>query len=286
VISKKIYPYVLTVPALVAAAILVLYPLGYLCFLSLHSWKGGRAIFVGLTNFVSMLPDEDFWKSLRITAMFLVGAVSVEFILGLVMALLVSRITKHLVTLFRLLILLPWVIPPVVGAMVFRMLFDPLWGAVNYVLSWVGIESIGWTIDPTIALGAIMIADVWRWTSFMFLLLTAGIQSLPIEVFEASTMDGASSLQRFRHITIPMLRNVIIVAFMFRLIDAFQSFDIIYMITRGGPGTSTTTLNNYTFQTAFQRSVLGYGSSLAVIMLIIVLVIVGIIARLGRIAEI
>ena len=245
--------------------------LGY----SLSDWSliGYKPSFVGLSNFISLFTeDPQLWRALYVNVFFSVVAVSAEFGLGFGLALLMDREFPGR-GLFRSLLILPMVMTPVVVGLTWRVLFSPTFGMINYFTSLLGIAPRAWVADAATALGAVIVVDIWQWTPFMFLMLTAGLQSLPQEPFEAAHVDGATKWQRFRYLVLPMLSPVIVIALLLRFIESFKTFDIIYMLTRGGPGTATQNLNIYTYYVGFDWLRPGYASAMAVVMLVLVIAI-------------
>ncbi len=272
---------VILAPTIIALILLTAFPTVSLVYYSLCKWSMDSYVphFVGLNNFRQLLSrDPLFWHSLQISALFITGAVGLEFLLGFAIALLFSRPLK-LVGLLRSLLILPMVMTPVVVGLTWRILYNPSFGLINYFTGLLGFPPLAWVDRASTALPALIVADVWQWTPFMFLMITAGLQSLPTEPFEAARVDGASSWQILRHLTVPMLRQVILVAILLRTIDAVKTFDIIYMLTRGGPGTATQTMNIYTFYLAFEWLKPGYAAAMALVMLILVTVLGHILSR-------
>lgn len=288
--KRKNAGYLFIIPALVGTFFLIIFPLVYTISMGFKRWDWGgsaEAGFIGFANYISILTNDPlFTESLIISLVYVLVAVSIEFILGFGIALLINSISEHLVGFFRTMMVFPWAIPPIIAALAFRVIYHPTFGILNYWLSLIGIQGSDWTMSPSTALLAIIVADIWRWTPFVFLILTAGLQSMPIEPLQAARIDGASPFQVFIYLTIPMLKGVIIISLLLRSIDAFQAFDMIYMITKGGPGTTTQTLNMYTFLRSFEWAHLGYGSALAVIMMVIVFAGVILVERLTRLIQI
>ena len=274
-------------PALVIMVALTAYPIISLVYYSLHKWSltNYQPGWNGLGNFERLLfRDPGFWHSLKISILFSVGAVSLEFLLGLAIAMLFNRPIK-LLGLLRSLFILPMVMTPVVTGLVWRVLYSPTFGLINYFTGLLGFAPRAWVDKASTALPALIVADVWQWTPFMFLMITAGLQSLPTEPFEAAKVDGASRWQTFRFLTIPMLRPVLLVALLLRTIESFKTFDIIFMLTRGGPGTATQTMNLYNFYLAFEWLKPGYASALALLALIIIIVLGFFMSRLAGLDE-
>lgn len=258
-------------PALLVLTALTLFPIGYVIYLSLTNLGVNTpdGAFIGLDNYTAIFSDPAFGDSVRVTGLFTGGAVATELVLGFGIALLLNKGLRGL-GLVRTLMLLPMVMTPVIVALSWRMLFSPTYGLFDYLLSVIGLAQPDWLGDSRVALLSVIAVDVWQWTPFMFLMLTAGLHSLPSEPFEAARVDGAGRLAMFRFLTLPMMRNIIIIAVIFRAIDAFDTFDIIWVLTNGGPGTTTQTLTIYSYLQSFRWFNFGYGAALSVLMLITV----------------
>ncbi|HEY8283466.1 MAG TPA: sugar ABC transporter permease [Chloroflexota bacterium] len=271
--SEHALPVFMLVPAVLVLAALTLFPIGYVLYLSLTDLgvNSPDGALVGLDNYRLIQSDPAFWESLRVTGAFTLAAVGVEFLLGFAIAILLNRRLRGL-GLVRTLLLLPMVMTPVIVGITWRMLYSPTYGLVDYFLGRLGFGQPDWLGDSRLALWSVVTVDVWQWTPFMFLLLTAGLHSLPSEPYEAARVDGAGRLATFRLLTLPLLRNVIIVALIFRAIDAFDTFDIIWVLTNGGPGASTQTLTIYSYFQTFRWLNYGYGAALSIIMLLLVAV--------------
>ena len=281
---QKNFPYLTLSPAIIILLMLTLFPVIYSVVLSFNelSIEVSQPTFIGFRNYIQMLTDDkDFWNGLRLTITYTFLAVSIEFILGFIIASLLNQKIRF-IKVFRLFLILPLVITPVVAGLTWRILYSPSFGLINYFLSLLNIGPKSWLSQPQTALFAVVFVDVWQWTPFMFLMLYAGLQSLPNEPYEAAFVDGASSIQILRHITLPLLKNIIVLAMIFRTIDAFLSFDIIFILTKGGPGTATQTLNMYSFYTGFNWFNLGYTAAISTIMLVILVFIVWLITRIAR----
>ena len=225
-------------PGLLFLFAIDLVPLVYSAWLSLYDWwlLRPRSIpFVGLGNYARLATDPELRRAVVVTGLFTAGSVAVEFLAGLGLALLFSQPFRFLRPL-RVLLLLPLFVVPVVGATMWRIIFHPDIGPLNYYLNLVGLGRPAWLGDPTLALVSITLVDAWRTIPFMFLVMYAGIEVLPAELFEAASVDGASRWQAFRHITVPLLAYIMLVAVLIRGMDAFRELDIIYVLTGGGPG--------------------------------------------------
>ena len=273
---------ILVAPTAIILGLFTLFPIGYLIWVSLHSVQGPRMHFVGLDNYALIATDPTFWDSVRTTVVYVVVTTGLELVLGFGLAIVLSGRLRGL-GLVRTLLIIPMAMTPVVVGLTWRLLFTPPFGLVNYGASVIGVSLPPMLTDPVLAFVAVVIVDVWQWTPFMMLLVLAGLQSLPSEPFEAASVDGASRLQTLRFLTIPMLKGIVLVALIFRGIDAFDTFDTIYVLTRGGPGTVTQTLTMFDFFQAFRWFHFGYAAAVAVLMLgLLWLVSFGAVWSIGR----
>lgn len=284
---RRIEPALFIAPAFIVIAIILVYPLGYSFWLSFHEWtlRGFRQSvpWVGLRNYINLFSNPEFLNSLRITFTFVLVAVGIEFILGMGLALLLNHDLKGK-GIIRSIILLPMMCTNVVIGLTWRLLFNYEFGLVNYYLTRLGLTPVEWLSKPSVALPAVIIVDVWNTTSFVALLLLAGLQALPEEPFEAARIDGASSRQIFFYLTLPLLRQTILVALLWRFIDTFRIFDVVYLLTAGGPARATETVSIYVYRYGFQAFNLGFASAASYIMIVVMLIIAAILARLiGRI---
>jgi multiple sugar transport system permease protein len=259
-------------PAAVLLLAVVVYPVATLLWTSLHEmnlaqpWLGEP--FVGLDNFSRALSDATFWQTTLNTVLFIVITVPGAIVMGLGLALLANRPFKVKWPV-RLGLLLPWALPLVFAGLIFRWFFEYDRGLVNQALGAVGIAPVSWLSQTVPAFFAICLAIIWKSSSFVALVLLAGLQAIPKSYYEAAEVDGATAWQRFRNITLPMLVPALVVAFIFRTITAIQTFDIPYAMTGGGPGTSTATLAMTIHKTTIDFLDFGYGSALAVLMFVV-----------------
>lgn len=214
--------------------------------------------FVGLANYRFLLSDPRFWSALKNTLLFTAASVSLELAIGLGIALLLQRGSR--LGPVRAVVLIPWVIPTVVTAKMWEWIYHPGFGLLNYLLE----TDINWLGDPRWAMPAAIVADVWKTAPFAVILFVAGLQAIPRDLYLAARVDGASGLQIFRSITLPLLKPVILIVLLFRTLDAFRVFDTIYVLTGGGPANTTETLSIYAYKVLFQILEFGYGSALAV----------------------
>jgi ABC-type sugar transport system permease subunit len=260
----------LVLPAVGAILLVALFPLLWTAWESVHlhnlqmPWLGRP--FVGLANYIEALRDPRFWGSLGHTAFFAVTSVGLELVLGLWLALAMNRAFRGR-GLVRAAILIPWAIPTVVSALLWRFLFEGQSGVVNAALVHLGVlrAPLVWFIEASTAWVPVILSDVWKTTPFVALLLLAGLQNIDASLYEAARIDGASAWRQFRFVTLPLLRPAILVALIFRTLDAFRVFDLIYALTGGGPGSSTEPIALYTFNALLQNLRFGYGSALSVI---------------------
>jgi multiple sugar transport system permease protein len=271
-LSEATFGALLLLPAALLLALVVVVPIGRLVWLSLHSlrlsepWAGQP--FVGLLNYQDVLADPRFWDALANTTIITGITVPGALLVGLGLALL-ANLPYSWRWPVRLSLLLPWALPLVFSGLIFAWFFDSSYGVVNDLLLRLGIEGPFWLTTPGYATAAICIAVIWKTSSFMALILLAGLQTIPHGLYEAARVDGAGPWQRFRRITLPLLRPAIMVALIFRTITAIQTFDIPYAMTRGGPGGTTETLAMYIHTTTLDFLDFGYGAALAVVMFVI-----------------
>ena len=262
-----------TVPALLVITLIVAFPILYNIVMSLHSWfvaSGKDPSWVGLENYLHFLSDERFWNSMRVTAFFSLGALTLQTILGTSLALFLNRsfLGKNIV---KLIFLFPIAATPVAVSLIWGMMYNYDLGIINYFLQSIGLKPLLWLASPESVLAALIITDTWQWTPLILLIVLASLESLPIDPFESARVDGANILQIIWHITLPMVRPAIVVAVMIRSIDAIKTFDLIYVMTQGGPDIASENLNLFVFQMGFSYFRMGAASSLAIILFTLVL---------------
>ena len=265
--KNKSVPFFFLVPALLILAGVTVYPLFYVAWLSLHRKQliFGIMDFIGLENYIHLLGDGRFWNAFGNTAYFTAVSVSIELVLGMAIAILLNRSFPGK-GLMRSIVLIPWAIPTVVSAKIWEWLYNPELGLLNYILG----LNINWLGKPLWALNAAILMDIWKTTPFVVLLLLAGLQSLPRDLYLAARVDGASAWTTFRLITLPLLKPVILIVLIFRTLDAFRVFDSIYVLTGGGPANTTETLSIYSYKVLFQTLQFGYGSTISLTVFIFV----------------
>ncbi len=272
-------------PALLLFAALTLLPVLLLAALSVShvEWGGGQAIwsYVGSRNFAALGRDVLLRASVRNTLIFAAAAVTLQMALGLLLALLVSEAVRGR-TLYRLVFLLPLLLPGIVIGAIWSLMYNIDFGIINLALGSVGLAPQDWLGRRSLALGSVVVVDVWHWTPFCFLILLAGLEALPRDVYEAARIDGAGAWSTFRHVTLPLLAPTIGITFVFRLILAFKVFDEVYLLTGGGPGTSTEVLSFTIYRRFFTEDRAGYGAAMslaAFALLAVLLAAVGLGAR-------
>lgn len=287
--SEKTLAAILLAPSFILLALIVVYPIGRLIFNSFHDIRlsGGRPVrFVGFENYLLVLQDTDFWNATANTVLITLITVPGALVVGLGLALLANLPFRRQWPV-RLALLLPWALPLSFAGLIFAWFFHTEHGVVNDVLRRLGLMSAQaptmWLLHPGWAFGAICLTIIWKTSSFMALILLAGLQMIPRSLYEAAEVDGASRWQQFREITLPMLMPSIVVALIFRTITALQTFDIPYTMTRGGPGEATETLAMLIHKTTIDYLDVGYGSTMAVCMFVLSMLITAVYLRhVGR----
>lgn len=261
-------------PGLTMLAIVMGLPVLYALAMALSSMTLLRPALhiTGIGNFLQIMSEPLFWSSLGLTLRYALGAVVGEFLVGLAIALMLRQVVA-LRGLYFAVLTLPMAMAPVAVALIWRMLLQPNLGIVNQTLTSLGLPAVDWLGDPQLALKTMIFIDIWQQTSFVVLLLSAGLASLPREPYEAAEVDGAGPLQQFWYITLPLLRPVAMIAVVIQLINEFRTYDLVYILTRGGPGVSTELLSYFAYQRAFKGLALNEGSAAAFILLLIVLLI-------------
>lgn len=281
-LSERSLGLILLLPAALLLLVIVVYPVGRLIYSSFFTirlsepWIGRP--FVGLLNYRDALADPRFWDATWNTVLITIVTVPGAMLVGLGLALL-ANLPFRTRWPIRLSLLLPWALPLVFAGLIFRWFFDSSYGIVNDLIARAGVEPPLWLVSPNLAFTAICIAIIWKTSSFVALILLAGLQTIPKSLYEAATVDGASRWQAFRRITLPMLMPAIVVALIFRTITSIQTFDIPFAMTRGGPGHATETLAMYIHATTLDFLDFGYGSALAVLLFLVSMLATGFYVR-------
>jgi len=271
-------------PALLMMLLLSVLPLVNLFLTSFYNvtWTGGQPTWtpVGVDNYNELVHDELLRAGLFNTLVFAIFAVGGQMLFGFVLALLCCRVTRGRI-LYRTIFILPILVPGIVVGAIWKLLLNFDFGLVNQLIGLIGFEPMNWLGAKATALASVIFVDVWHWTPFCFLLFLAGLESLPQDVYEAGKIDGATIWQELRYITLPMMLPTIMVTFAFRLVTAFKVFDEVYLLTGGGPGTSTEVLSFTLYQRFFRQDRTGYGASMSmfIIFLVCILLVMALSAR-------
>ncbi|MEM9870603.1 MAG: sugar ABC transporter permease [Pseudomonadota bacterium] len=271
---NRLSPYMFMAPAVIIMTVALLYPLGYMIWGSFRDWNPsqsiGEAEFVGLRNYITLWGDPNFHESIGVTLRFAFFVVSIEMVLGVGLALLLDRDIRGM-SVLRTMFILPMMIAPVVVGLMWRYMYHPTIGTFNRFLDSIGLPKVDWLGDY--ALTSIIIADIWQWTPFIFILSLAALQSLPRSALEAARIDGATPWQQIWHIKLPLMMPVLIVTGLLRLIDAFKVLEVILVMTNGGPGLSTEILALRISRTATEFRELGVAAAMSNYLLILLLLL-------------
>lgn len=274
--SPRLTPYIFLAPAVVILVVALVYPIGYMIYASFLDWNPSQRIeeasWVGLRNYIRLLEDPNFLESFSVTLTFASVVVTAEMVLGVGLALLLDRQIRGM-SILRTIFILPMMIAPIVVGLIWRYMYHPSVGVFNRTLKDWGFEAIPWLSDPSWSLASVIIADIWQWTPFIFILTLAALQSLPRSALEAARIDGASELQQIFHIKLPLMAPVLIVTCLLRLIDAFKVLEVILVLTNGGPGLSTEIMSLRIFRTASEFRELGVAAAMSNYLLILLLIL-------------
>lgn len=273
-------------PALLFLACVILLPLAHAFWTSFHRIRGLNATFVGFANYARVLGDEAFWHALQVSLVFVSVSVAAHMVLGLGLALALDRV-RVARTALRILFLTPWMVAAAVGATIWLWLLEPQFGVVNYILLSAGLISapVAWLGQPGTALAAVTAVEIWRGVPFVMLLMLAGLQTIPAEQYEAAEIDGASTWQLFRFVTLPNLKYLIVVASTLDIINVVRHYDIIGVMTAGGPAGGTEVLPALLYNTAFRANRFGEAAAIGVLLLAMVLVFATLYLRATRIGR-
>ena len=271
---NRMTPYVFMAPAAIIMGLALLYPLAYMIYGSFRAWDPSQNIseteFVGLKNYITLFFDPAFRESLSVTLTFAFAVVTAELAIGVGLALLLDRNIRGM-SVLRTLFILPMMIAPVVVGLMWRYMYHPTVGTINKTLKSMGFESVDWLGQH--ALLSVIIADIWQWTPFIFILSLAALQSLPRSALEAAKIDGATGWQQIRYIKLPLMMQVLIVTGLLRLIDAFKVLEVILVMTEGGPGLSTEIIALRISRTATEFRELGVAAAMSNYLLLLLLIL-------------
>lgn len=279
-------PLVFLLPAIVILTVGLLVPLWRAFELSFHDWSMGlpweSREYIGTQAYERMLHDDGVRESLTVTLKYSFWIIVLEMIIGVGLALLLEKSVRG-IAVFRTIFILPLMVSPVVVGLIWRYLFDARSGFINYYLQEIGdaipfLERLGfktqlWLADPDLALGSLIVTDIWQWTPFILIIVLAGLQALPAEITEAAYIDGANWWQMTLRVKLPMLRSILLVTLLMRLIDVFRALEVIFVMTFGGPGRSTEVLSLHIYKTAFTSMDLGYASTISMLLIGILFVL-------------
>lgn len=260
-------------PALIVMAVVLVYPLINTFRLSFFSYTiAGGMRFIGFENYLNILTDNTFYTALQNTLLYTVVVLIIEISLGFILA---NILNKNFPGrgIIRGLLMIPMLASPIVSGIIWRFMYNPDFGIINYFLTQLGLSPQVWTGDPKTALLSCMIVDIWEYTPFVMLLLLAGLQSIPKEQYEAAEIDGAGFFGKLKYITIPFLRPMLLIVLLLRTMDSIKIFDQVYALTGGGPGISSLTLGVYAYTKGFRNFYLGYAASISWVLALITMVI-------------
>ncbi|PZP51880.1 MAG: ABC transporter permease [Agrobacterium fabrum] len=267
-LAPNYWPFV--IPALVVISAVIVFPWVFTLWMSAHRWTlGQEQSFIGFENYIRLASDIRFWESLWHTLIYTVLSVVAPLILG-TLAALVFDAQFPLRGFLRGVFVMPMMATPVAIALVWTMMFHPQLGVLNYLLSFIGIGPLEWIYNQSTVIPSLVLVETWQWTPLVMLIVLGGLAAVPREPYESAEIDGANAWQKFRYLTMPMIAPFLMIAVIIRSIDAVKSFDIIYAMTQGGPGTASETINIYLYNTAFAYYDIGYGSAMAVVFFIII----------------
>lgn len=272
--------WLLIIPAMLVLGLVFIYPIARAFWLSLFTENLGtnlEPVFSGFANYTRMLGDGRFWQTLKNTSVFTVASVSIELVLGMAIALVLNQSFRGR-GIVRTIAIIPWALPTAVMGLAWAWIFNDQYGVVNDILERLGLidTGINWLGDPTLAMVALVIADVWKTTPFISIILLAGLQSIPEDIYEAHSIDGANAWQSFYQITLPLLMPQILIALLFRFAQSFGIFDLVQVMTGGGPAGATETVSIYIYSTVMRYLDFGYGAALVVVTFLLLISFVGI----------
>lgn len=275
--GEKWAPWILLAPTLIIMNVVGVYPLLHSLYVSFTGLRPTNPTqpqgWVGLDNYARALTDGQFWHAVATTGIFTAASVCLSLVLAIAMAVLFNRRLPGFVVM-RSLIMIPMLITPVAVGLTWRIMMMPELGVLNYLLGFVGIDPLLWASSRRTAMISMILVDVWQWTPFMFIIIFAGLKSLPQSPFESAAIDGAGPVTTFVQVTLPMLKPVIVIATLLRLLDAIRTYDTVYILTRGGPDFATDLISIYLQRVNFRFFDLGYGAAASWLILILVLIVV------------
>ncbi|AFL50133.1 multiple sugar transport system permease protein [Sinorhizobium fredii] len=279
--------YLMLAPTVLILLALTIFPSVYMFYAAVHRISPNPDLpweFVGIGNFARLLSDPQFHVALRNTLVFTIVAVALEFLLGLGLALLLDRFIRRL-SFLKTVLMIPMMLPPIAVAITWKLIYEPQFGVLNEIMFQLGLPLQAWAGDVNLAMFSIIVADVWQWTPFIFLLMLAGLASLPVEPYEAAALDGASSWRQFWDLTLPFLKPVIAIALLLRVMDALRLFDLVFILTGGGPADRTKVLSLYIYQVAYRFADPGYAAAISLFVLFVTILLSTWFMKRMRLAE-
>ncbi len=286
--TRRVTPYLFLAPSLTVLGVALLYPVGYMVYASFLNWNPSQHIaqaeWVSFRNYHFLINDPSFRESLGVTLRFAAFVVTIEMILGVGLALLLDRQLRGM-TLLRTLFILPMMIAPIVVGLMWRYMYHPTVGPLNRMLTRLGLDPVPWLSDSNWALVSIIIADIWQWTPFIFILALAALQSLPRSAMEAARIDGASGWQQIWHIKLPLMLPVLVVTCLLRLIDAFKVLEVVLVLTNGGPGLSTEIMPLRIARTASEFRELGKAAAMSNLLLAVLMILTLVMFTYSKLVE-
>ena len=272
--------WLMVIPAMLILGLVFIYPIARAFWLSLFTENLGtqlQPVFSGFANYARILGDGRFWQTLQNTTVFTVASVSLELLLGMGIALILNQSFRGR-GIVRTIAIIPWALPTAVMGLAWAWIFNDQYGVVNDILQRLGLidTGINWLGNPTLAMLALVIADVWKTTPFISIILLAGLQSIPQDLYEAHSLDGANAWQSFYQVTLPLLKPQILIALLFRFAQSFGIFDLVQVMTGGGPAGATETVSIYIYSTVMRYLDFGYGAALVVVTFLLLISVVGI----------
>jgi multiple sugar transport system permease protein len=283
--SLKIQTWRYLTPAALIIGIVLGFPVLYSLYTALHHYiltDGKMGGFVGFENFSILLSDDRFWNAATNTINLSIIATLFPVIAGMIVALALNTKGLKFRNLYIAILLIPMFIPLIASGLIWLLILHPEQGILNYLLGVIGLPQLPWLGDPKYALWTVGLIDSWQQTSLMILLLFAGMNSIPTEPLEAAVVDGATSTQIFRFVILPLLKPTIVAAATIRFVGAFLTYDLVYILTQGGPGTATETISYYIARIAFRHLDMGYASAMSWVLMLIIILFVGFSLRLGK----
>lgn len=267
---EKRYLFCFLAPSMIILTAFAAYITIALIYLSLCNWNVSNPtpVLAGLTNYISILRDTSFWKSLGRTFLYLICTVTGEVGIGFFVAYIFNKEIRG-IRYLRTLILIPMAITPVVAGMFWKVMYNASYGPINYFLSLIGLKGPAWIASDQTAFWSVLVVNIWQWMPFSFLTITAGFHSMPTDVYEAAKIDGASNLQTLFYVTLPMMKQVLLTLVLLRAIEAMKAYDLVYVMTSGGPGEATQLLPFYIYTKGFTWFDFGYAAAMSLILLFI-----------------